>query len=188
MANQLDRLTGQLYHLPAIIGRLGISIAEAQKELDVNYVNAVGRLLTMIKDTMGNVPDGQTASAAAVELLKALAPSRYQFTETTIEFRADLSESMQLAAQAGLGLGTKALMVNAALALGYGYQYEAAARISCVLHARPVGPELASELLSRAKEINKDKLALPAPSDLDKDLSKAVTDVFNAIPSWRTTP
>jgi hypothetical protein len=43
-----DRLTGQLYHLPSIVGKLGISIANAQKALNADYLENIRQLLVMI--------------------------------------------------------------------------------------------------------------------------------------------
>ena len=180
---RLDRLTSQLYHLPAIIGRLGVSIAEAQKELNLDYVTNVGRLMEMMKDTLGKSadPDKQDALRA---LLEALAPPRFQFTETTIEFSADLSETLRAGAQAGASVGTAALMVNAAFTLGFGYDYRAAARVKSVLHAMPAGgdPGFPKALLDRAKEVDPGKLGLPDRTDLDKELYDRVSKVYDALP------
>lgn len=178
---QLDRLTGQLYHLPTIVGRLGISIAEAQKELNLDYVNSVARLMALIKDTIGG--KDAVESAAMEKLLEALAPARYQFTETTIDFSADLSESVRVGAQAGASLGVGAVMVNAAMTLGYAHDYRASARITSVLHARPAGgdPEFPKALLERKKEIDKQALALPALPAVDANLQDQVGKVYAAL-------
>jgi len=178
---QYDRLTSQLYHLPSIIGRLGISIAEAQKELNLDYVNSVGRLMEMIKATVG--ADNAADVPAMQSLLEALAPSRYQFTETTIEFSADLSESVQKGVQIGASVGAGAVMVNAAMTLGYAHDYRASARITSVLHARPAGgdPEFPKTLLARKKEIDAAKLALPAAAQVDKDILDRVGKVYEAL-------
>ena len=178
---QYDRLTSQLYHLPSIVGRLGISIAEAQKELNLDYVNSVGRLMEMIKTTVG--ADNAADVPAMQSLLEALAPSRYQFTETTIEFSADLSESVQKGVQIGASVGAGAVMVNAAMTLGYAHDYRASARITSVLHARPAGgdPEFPKALLARKKEIDAAKLALPAAAQVDKDILDRVGKVYEAL-------
>ena len=178
---QYDRLTSQLYHLPSIVGRLGISIAEAQKELNLDYVNSVGRLMEMIKTTVG--ADNAADVPAMQSLLEALAPSRYQFTETTIEFSADLSESVQKGVQIGASVGAGAVMVNAAMTLGYAHDYRASARITSVLHARPAGgdPEFPKTLLARKKEIDAAKLALPAAAQVDKDILDRVGKVYEAL-------
>lgn len=90
-----DRLTSQLYHLPAIIGRLGLSVANAQRALNADYTENVKELAGVIGTI---VPAATPESRVAIEaLLKQLAPSRYQFTETTLDFSADLSESLDVA-------------------------------------------------------------------------------------------
>jgi hypothetical protein len=178
---QYDRLTSQLYHLPAIVGRLGISIAEAQKELNLDYVNSVGRLLELIKATVGadNAPDVPAMQA----LLESLAPSRYQFTETTIEFSADLSETVKKGVEVGASVGAGAVLVNAAMTLGYAHDYRASARITSVLHARPAGgdPEFPKALLARKKEIDAAKLALPPAAQVDKEIMERVGKVYDAL-------
>lgn len=179
---QYDRLTSQLYHLPAIVGRLGLSIAEAQKELNLDYVNSVGRLLELIKATVG-AEGGNAAEPAMQALLEALAPSRYQFTETTIEFSADLSETVKKGMEVGASLGTGAVLVNAAMTLGYAHDYRASARITSVLHARPAGgdPEFPKALLARKKEIDAGKLALPPAAQVDKEIMERVGQVYDAL-------
>lgn len=175
---QLDRLTSQLYELPAIVGRMGLSIAAAQKEMNLDYVNGVLRLMEMIAKTQG----GATANAETLtQLLTAIAPTRYQFTETTIEFSADLSESKDVNVQGGLSLGTKAVTINAAAALAYGYDYQAAARVTCVIHAQPVGAPLAKDLVARAQDIQGDKLSLPAPNQVEAQLQTAVQKIYDSL-------
>lgn len=195
----MDRLTGQLYHLPFIIGQMGLSIANAQKAFNVDYVENVKKLLAMIKDTIGEAQATAEAGAANEEakaaaakeleqrlqviktLIEALAPSRYQFTEATIDFSADLAETLDIGAQAGLGFGTAAITVNASFALGYGYDYRAAARITAKLHAIPASPDVSKAMLERAKEIDKDKLAMPDRSKVEADIWNAVADVHKAL-------
>lgn len=185
---ELDRLTKQLKHLPGIIGGLGLSIAEAQKEFNKDYLNNIKRLLVMIRHTLGESKDENdeaSMDAASIDairsLLTSLAPSRYQFTETTIEFRADLAESLDLALNLGIGFGYQAIMVNAGFTLGYGYDYRAAARITSVIHAMPADPAMTKSLLDRAGEITKNKLDLPEFHELDKEILKATVDARNAI-------
>jgi len=181
----LDRLTGQLYHLPSIIARMGLSVANAQKAFDANYVENIQKLLGMINHTLGDLPEGATpddARLAAVErLLEALAPSRYQFTETTLEFSADLAETLDVGAQAGLGFGTPAITVNAALTIGYGYDYRAAARVTAKLHAIPTDPETAKALIARSQEIDETRLDLPERSQIDDKIWDGVGAVYNAL-------
>jgi len=177
---QLDRLTRQLYALPSIVGRMGLSIAAAQKEMNLDYVNNVARLIGMIKQALGDDP---VSSDVIKELITSLAPPRYQFTQTTIDFSADLSESRDVSAQAGLSVATKAVSVNAAMALAYGYDYRAAARVTCVIHAHQPGVNLAKELLARSGAIVKEALDLPKEHEADKELREAVTGIYKALTS-----
>jgi hypothetical protein len=114
-------------------------------------------------------------------ILESLAPSRYQFTETTLDFSADLSESMDAGLTAGIGFGAAAIVVNASLTIGYGYDYRAASRITTVLHAIPANPEMAKTLLERATEIRKDKLTLPDKNEVDKEIFKAAKEIYDAL-------
>lgn len=180
---QYDRLTSQLYHLPSIVGRLGLSIAEAQKELNLDYVNSVGRLLAVIRATVGADGASPAAEPAMQALLEALAPSRYQFTETTIEFSADLSETVKKGVEVGASVGAGAVLVNAAMTLGYAHDYRASARITSVLHARPAGgdPEFPKALLARKKEIDAGKLDLPPATQVDREIQQRVGQVYDAL-------
>lgn len=163
--SQMDRLTSQLYHLSAIIGRMGLSIAEAQKELDANFLDGAARVLEMARSTAG-------ASAKFDDLrpmLEMLLPSRYQFTETTIEFSADLAEKTAVTGGGTAGAAIGAFFVNASLAFSYGRDYRAAARITSVIHAyTPTNGANGKELLARAKELA--PVALPENTKADQQL------------------
>lgn len=176
----VSRLVEDLGNLPGIVGGLGLSIAEAQKQLNADFVLNVGRLLELIRNTLGTgaaAPDNDTREAIG-KLLTALAPSRYQFTETTIEFSADIAERMQKQTEIGVGLG-KAVMLNAAFSKAFGYDYRAAARITSVLHAVPVGQQMAAELLARAEAMQAPQL--PEKTKLDSALFDGVTGVYQSI-------
>lgn len=186
-----DRLTGQLYHLPEIIGRLGISIANAQKALNADYLENVRQLLVMIAGLIGDEatdppakpgdPPPASRRAAAEALLKALAPSRYQFTETSIDFSADLSETFSLAGSGGLGAGFGAVVVNASLAVGFARDYRAAARIKSILHAIPANEALTGTFLAQADKMDASKMTLPARSQVDAALYNQLADVREAL-------
>ena len=188
---------GQLYHLPTIIGSLGISVANAQKELNADYIESVKKLMGLIERTIGHeVPDeSEDAKAerakkaqAVQQLLESLAPSRYQFTETTLDFSADLAETTDVAVSAGAGFGFHAVTVNAAFSLGYGYDYRAAARVTTKLHALPVGEKMGPALLSRAADIDKAKLSLPQLSKVEKDIWDQTAHIYNALTGAEVQP
>jgi len=184
MSSRMDRLTSQLHHLPSIIGRLGISIAEAQKEFNSDYMDNIKTLMGVIKETIGSIGgDGATADekvAVLKSILEALAPSRYQFTETTIEFSADLAETLDVGGSVAVGAGMQAITVNAAFSLGYGYDYRAAARIKSVIHAFN-NPETNKALLQRAKEIDETKITLPERSEVEDEIWGSVKEVFASL-------
>jgi hypothetical protein len=174
---KLDRLTGQLSHLPDIVARLALSIANAKKELDLSYVQNIKTIMGTIKETVGQ----DTAPQDILPLLKALMPGRFHFTEATIDFSADLAETMDMSLSAGGEVGTPVAAVNAALSLGYGYDYRAAAHISVKMHEIPPDLELTAQLLGRAKEIDTGKLKIPDRSQVEKELHESTKDVFTAL-------
>ena len=256
---KLDRLTSQLYSLPSIIGRLGISVAEAQRRLNADYLHNVKELMGLVEGTLGKLvsvadkqalldaskatdtarrkaepelrklaaleADPDTAPedleskrnevrplletlaaaerheqvladshaklikennelrlAAFSQLLKSLTPSRYQFTETTLEFSADLAEHMsvglELGGSAGVNVGVAAVTVNSSLSVGYGRDYRAAARVSTVLHAYQ-DTDMTDALLARASQLG--KVELPNRSETSKAVEQNVHDVFNLM-------
>lgn len=182
MANQASRLVNDLSYLPAILGRMGLSVAEAQDELNNGYVQAVAELAKLLGDLLpkSNTP-GQLDPQIATLLLQ-LAPSRYQFSETTFDFSADLAESFNAGGSAELRLGTKAVALNAAIAVGFGYDYRAAARITCKLHAMPVGKDIASELLTRVATIDSTQLKdLPNVSPARTNMSTLLESLGKSL-------
>ena len=157
MATELDRLTSQLNYLPAIIGRMGLNIAEAQQAFNADYVRTITNLLIL----MNAARDESESSSLSDSILKELAPSRYQFTESTIDFSADLAESLDLGASVGVGFGMAGFVINASASVAFGYDYRASARITSTLHAIPADREFGAKLLARAKEIKTEGVELP---------------------------
>lgn len=178
----MDRLTGQLYHLPGIIGNLGISVANGQKALNADYLRNIKMIMNLIERTLG---DSDAAPAEKVglvkDLLKELAPSRYQFTETTLEFSADLSERKSSQMQGALGGGFAGVTLSVGYARAFGYDYRAAARITTVLHALPADETVFGPLLERAKDIDSTKLALPDKTEIEKETFDGIANITNAL-------
>lgn len=190
MPTQASRLVNDISYLPAILGRMGLSIAEAQDELNQGYVQAVAELVKLLggipkppeKDTDGKPTTQPPIDPQIATLLLQLAPSRYQFSETTFDFSADLAESFSAAASGALRLGTKAVALNAAMSVGFGYDYRAAARITCKLHALPAGKDITSELLTRLATIDKEPLKdLPDASPARKDTTTLLSDLAKSL-------
>lgn len=190
MPTQASRLVNDISYLPAILGRMGLSIAEAQDELNQGYVQAIAELVKLL----GGIPKpeapkpGETTppppsiDPQIATLLLQLAPSRYQFSETTFDFSADLAESFSAAASGALRLGTKAVALNAAMSVGFGYDYRAAARITCKLHALPAGKDITSELLTRLATIDQTPLdKLPDASPARTETTKLLGDLAKSL-------
>ena len=178
----MDRLTSQLYHLPSIIGRLGLNIANAQRALNADYVENVKKFVVLIQKYLGGEDAGAKEKAEALRsLLESLAPSRYQFTEATIDFSADLAETFDMTAAGAVGFGTQAITVNAAFSLGYGYDYRAAARITANLHAIASDPGMTKSLLKRADDIHKEKITMPKLTQIEQELWDSVGEIYSAL-------
>ena len=264
--DQLDKFYDRLQTLPALVGNLGLSIAEAQRRLDQNYIESltaftkiVSRVIagpspaltvadaaadavpaaidqptpakaaTAVSDAAAKaadqiVPPNQTArdvaQAAAdqvaaaqnlattklaaqsvadaamkkaaeiigdagtpavaqyLELFKTIAPSRYQFTETVVEVRADLrvaSESeLKLGASLGINKGIFSAAVNFSYLKRSASDYQAAAALRSVINAIPADPGLMSDLLARA--------GTPISANFKADASfKAMLEALNEM-------
>jgi hypothetical protein len=172
MANQASRLVNDLSYLPAILGRMGLSVAEAQDELNNGYVQAVAELVKLLGDFVPKSDRRRSSTRrsphsccnwprAAISSVK----------RPSISARIWPRASMPVAS-GELRLGTKAVALNAAMAVGFGYDYRAAARITCKLHALPAGKDIASELLARVGTID----STPLLKDSSKCLRRPVTD------------
>lgn len=262
--DQLDKFYDRLQTLPALVGNLGLSIAEAQRRLDQNYIESLTAFTKIVsRVTAGNSPAVAVADAAAdvvpeasdlgtkqeaadkvanaaqakadalnvqeakdvakaakdqvaaaialgstklaaqsvadaaakkaaaiiaagpppsvgqyLELFRAIAPSHYQFTETTIEVRADLrvaSESeLKLGASLGIDKGIFSAAVNFSYLKRSASDYQAAAALHSVLHAIPADHALMNDLLARA--------GTPITANFRADASfKAMAEALNEM-------
>jgi len=178
----MDRLTGQLYHLPAIIGNLGISVANAQKALNSDYLRNIQIVLDMINKMLENQPEPAPDKVAMIkELLKQMAPSRYQFTQTTLEFYADLAERKSTQLQGAIGAGFSAVTISAGYARAFGYDYRAAARVTAVLNALPANDASFQALIDQAKDIKIKAEDLPAKYEIEKEIFNGLATITNAL-------
>jgi hypothetical protein len=182
--------------VPAIVGDLGLAIAQAQTLMDHNYLDGIERLLAMSKAFLGAAapaaaPAGGAAAAGAdsldaakeamVAILRALAPTRYQYTETTLTVRLDMARSVQASASLGVGANLGAVVVNAGLVLGYAYDYRGAAEVRTVIHAAPAGEHVFDALRQRAAAVNDRALELPPQSKVDQELINKAVALFDKI-------
>lgn len=190
-------LIKDLSNVPNIIGGLGISIANAQKLFDVQYLDSIERILAMIKIMLGgkkddgtgkpiDLSDQEAESLTAMaqfiqEMLTKLAPSRYQFTETSLAVRLDLAQSLQVGGTVGVGFGVGAISLSAAFTIAYSYDYRAAAECRTVIHAYPADHAVFTALLGRAKELSDKALELPPQSDVDQILFDKNSEILTKL-------
>jgi len=190
MANQphASDLIQDLSNVPNIIGGLGLSIASAQKAFDVEFLDSVERIIAMAKSVLGSGAADTQGLAFIQDLIMKLAPSRYQFTETTLSVRLDLAQSLKVAGSVGLGFGVGAINVNAAFTLGYAYDYQAAAQCQTVIHAYPMDAATFKALLDRAATLNDKSLELPARSQVDQVLFDKNSEILQKITGQTALP
>ena len=182
-----SKLIEDLTHVPNIIGALGLSIAGAQRAFDANYLDGLERTIKMSKmlldpkDSAGNaVALSDEQQQILRDVVSALAPSKYQYTETTLTVKLDLAQSLDVNANVGLGIGLPAVSINAAFAVGYGFDYRAAAECRTVIHAIPPKDLTLTTLLNAAKDHAID-VALPENAKVDQEIFKQTAALVTAL-------
>ena len=179
MADKVSVLVNDLTNIPNIISSLGLGISAAQRAFNLDYLESLERLFALAKvmsekfDPPQNADDNnaqtqKNLSDIFTEIVKGMAPARYQFTETTMSVRMDLGQAMQSGSSASLGASVGAVAVNAAFTSGFSYDYRAAAEVKTVIHAMPFNPQVMNTLLQKAKEFNDKALELPDRTSVDK--------------------
>lgn len=190
-------LIKDLSNVPNIIGGLGISIANAQKLFDAEYLDSIARILALISMMLGGKKDGgdgkpvdlSDAEKASLtdmaqfikEMLTKLAPSRYQFTETSLVVKLDLAQSLQVGGTVGVGFGVGAVSLSAAFTIAYSYDYRAAAECRTVIHAYPPDQAVFTALLGRAEKLSEKALELPPQTDVDKLLFEKNSELLTKL-------
>ncbi len=199
--SQGTQLIQDLHTVPNIVGGLGLSIAAAQKALNLDYLENLERIVALAKIAAGTPPAGGGGDSATTaldafrallkEMVAALAPPRYQFTETTISVRLDLAQTLDRNASVGLGVGYGAIALNAAYSVGYGYDYRAAAECRAVIHSIPADPTVFRPLLDRATALGKQALELPNRTEVDDRIlqqTRTLVEKLLGEPAPRITP
>lgn len=170
--------TDQLMTVAKIVGQLGLSVADAQREFDANYINRMTDFVKIANTFMNSA--GADNAATMRELLMKLAPSHYQFTETTLTVKMDLAQTLSVSAGLGVSVGVGAVAVNASMSVAYGTDQRSAAEIKTVIHAIPADRAVMDTLLQRAKDIP--STSLPERPQT-KDTLAAAGDLFKALGS-----
>ncbi len=181
MASKIDEFYTSLQTLPRLISDLALSVAQAQTRLDENYVKELAAftsiILPLLKDSPGKVDE-------YINLFKTIAPSRYQFTETIVEVRADLqmTSGTSIAAAANVGITTPvfAVAVNASYSRRSAEDYRAAALVRTQLNAIPSNQDVISKLL--------DPKGTPGTQLPDAERYKAIGDLISQLPQTPKLP
>jgi hypothetical protein len=155
-----DQTLEQFYQdfetLPKLISTLALGIADAQSRLDQGYLDSLERLAKIAGELKGSGVDLGAAGFAG--LFKDMGPSRYQFTETVVDVRADLRMSTGSEFQIGGSLGLKtpmfAVTVNASYLKRTAADFQASALIHCVINAIPSDSNLMQKLLDAAPKLD----------------------------------
>jgi len=192
MSDQVSVLVKDLSTIPEIVGGLGLSIAEAQKAFDLNYIQSLEKLVVLAQSMLAKrTADGANDDKIddfIFDMLKAVAPSRYQFSETTLNVKLDLGQTLSEAGQKGFGVNMGAVAVSAAMTTAFGYDYRAAAEVKTVLHAISINDVAFRTLLGRVKETSGEDLALPADTPkVDQDIINTSKNVFDKVMEKKST-
>ena len=197
MTGKASKLVKDLSTIPEIIGALGLSIAEAQKAFNLDYMENIERLIGIAKQLQSGpeIPTDlngeaqievieqnfQEFKAYILDLLKTLAPPRYQYTETTLSVKLDLAQTMSTSVSGGFSIGYGGIALNAAMTMGYGYDYRAAAEVKTIIHAEPADKTTFKALLGQADKFSDKALELPAGAQVDKDIIEKTYTIANKL-------
>lgn len=186
MNGEVSSLIKDLSSVSSIVGSLGLSIAAAQKAFNLDYLENLEKLLASAKSLLGqesleNDAKLQEFNALITNMIISLAPSRYQFTETTLTVKLDLAQTMSKGTHVGLGMNVGAVAVNAAMTSAFGYDYRAAAEVKTVLHAIPPDIVALKALLGQARAISNKALELPSAATVDANIIKTSSRIFEKV-------
>lgn len=181
----MDHYYENLQSLPQLISNISLSVAEAQRRMDQNFVDSLAELAKVFSAMLGTDPVGVSNFST---LFKAMGPSRYQFTETVVEVRADMENTTMSEFTLGGSAGFTApvaVSVNASYTRRNAYDYQASALIRTVLNAIPADATLMDTLLKRAGDVP--HAELPS-SDRYKALWQSFGQLLQATGSPQSPP
>lgn len=202
MTSKASKLVEDLSNIPEIVGALGLSISEAQKAFNLDYMTNFEQLVCIAKQLEQEpiFPAGATDPEIAAikekikdfssnikEFLIKFAPPRYQFTETTLSVKLDLAQTMDVGGSAGFSVGYGCVALNAAMTVGYGYDYRAAAEVKTILHAEPADKTTFKALLDQADKFSNKALTLPERANVDKEIMDQVHTIAEKLTDARFT-
>lgn len=178
--SKIDEFYEKLQTLPRLISDLALSIAEAQRRMDESYLKELRDFTDIILPLL---QDGSGKAEQYLTLFKAIAPSRYQFTETVVEVRADLQMTTMSQTEIGGQLGIKtpvfAVAVNASYTKRSAFDFRAAALVRTQLNAIPSTPDVLDKLLDPGAITTQ----LP-----DSERYKSFAEIFKGFPQRLGSP
>ena len=178
--SKVDEFYEKLQTLPRLISDLALSIAEAQRRMDENYLKELRDFTDIVLPLL---QDGTGKADQYLALFKAIAPSRYQFTETVVEVRADLQMTTMSQTEIGGQIGIKtpvfAVAVNASYTKRSAYDFRAAALVRTQLNAIPSTPDVLDKLLDPGS------ISAQMP---DAERYKVFADIFKGFPQRLLSP
>jgi hypothetical protein len=177
MANStIDQFFQDFETLPKLISVLALSIADAQSRLDASYLDSLSRLTKMAGELKSQNID--LATTGFLELFKAMGPSRYQFTETTVDVRADLRMSsgneFQVGGSFGLQTPMFAVAVNASYLQRTSADFQSSALIHCVINAVSSDAAVMQKLIDAAPKLDPGSLK-------PNDISRSILDGWRGV-------
>jgi len=185
------KLVKDLHTVAGIVGSLGLSIAEAQREMNRDYLEALERLTALAISLQHKKSAGAGEPAAIAEtdrefvktFLTKFAPTRYQYTQTSLKVRLDLAQTMSAAGSFGGGGSIGAIAVNASASMAYGSDYQAAAECTTQIDAVPPADDLAflSTLAERAATASAKDLTLPARATVDQKIIDSSQSIITKL-------
>lgn len=185
MAQEVSSMIKDLSSVPNIIGSLGLSIAAAQKAFNLDYLENLEKMLAMARSLLGDLDETNENTQKFIGILQnmimSLAPSRYQFTETTLKVKLDLAQTVSQGHQVGLGINTGAVAVNAAMTSAFGYDARTAAEVTTVIHAISPDKVVFNTLLDQAKALNATSVELPPATTVDQNIINKTNEIFEKM-------
>jgi hypothetical protein len=184
---EIGNFYNELQTVPKLVSDLALSIAEAQRRLDHDYLENLAEYVRLMATVSQMVPSDAANPNRFPDLFRTLAPSHYQFTETVLEVRADLQmgkmEELGLKADVGIKASVFAVAINASYTKRSAYDAHASALIRTTLNAIAADSAVMDKLLPRAGEVPH----APAPiTGRYAELAKAFTELMKIAP--RATP
>jgi hypothetical protein len=184
---EIGTFYNDLQTVPKLVSDLALSIAEAQRRLDHDYLENLAEFVRVMASVGPMLSPDAGNSTRFLDLFKQMAPSRYQFTETVLEVRADLQmgkmEEFGVKAELGIKASVFALAINASYTKRSAYDSHASALIRTTLNA-VTADGIMDKLLPRAGEVPH----APAPiTGRYAELAKALRELLQIAPGGAPT-